>query len=1194
MYLKKLEIKGFKSFAENTELLLEPGINVIVGPNGCGKSNIADAIRWVLGESNVRHLRGQKNEDIIFNGTDKQKAQSMAMVDMTIDNACGDLPVDYREVTIGRRLFRNGESEYWLNKSRVRMKDIVGLFTGTGLGKRGYSLIGQGELEQVLNGQPFDRRLILEEASGTIKYRQQRDEVTQRLAASALDLQRVTDIMGEMEIHAAELSKKAARAQQYMTLQEEFVKLDRALIAAEITDSHKNLSVRIEDLQQKKASGLMIQQNLDDLAVRLTDAEQEADACRQKLEEMKDKRYQLEAALGQSEAEIKLIGERIKNLQERLCTAGADTKKYARLLESLNQDLEKHQDNMQSEQQQWQQRHQAFAQLQMEIKMLEEELKAKEELFAQKRLLIFAEATQESQLKNDLLSGEEKLKQSREKIERLQLRWEDSQDKIRQAEQKLQALLQHKQNSSVLLQERQKQLDRILQAYQTSIDELENLEMQEQTLRRTVSDLENKQMGLKELESKLYGYSDGVKAVFEAKARGDKKFQGIKDLIARIIDVPAGMETAIEAAVGKGLENIVTATMEDAREAINLLKRKGLGRVTFLPLDGLRVQKLDDRQRQVWERKEGVLGLASRLVSYDSQYEKAIEYLLGRVLVVSDLDRGMQVFRNSKVPLRIVSLDGEIINVSGAMTGGSSAGRNSTSLLKRKAEARKLEQQLMEHTALLEQLRQNKQNVSAALKALDEEVKAGRNQIAEAEFQLELISKEQDSTAASLADEQEANLLHEQDIKIQQTYISAYNKEIAQTQQQLAQHSANSSKSARELEELKADLEEKRREYDILQERARSQQEQLEMKTQELEKVKKNMEQFMEVKNSYEISINEAEKLQIRLQQDIRRQEELMQNSGQKRLTQKHEIEALQRSYEEQQEIMHHHTKDIQALHDQCGPWQEQQNRLNEEIRLLEMRILRLEMEYESALEKWQEKYFGEDPSHFERPMGAAERKRVRQQVDVLKQEIELLGPVDLESINEYRELDARLEFLQQQSSDILEAREALEKLLQDTEKIMARNFSQFLLLANESFKRTCQEIFGGGEANLVMEDDVADLGSGVDIEIKLPGKRSQSLNLLSGGERALTCIAFIFSLLRLRPAPFCLLDEIDAALDETNLRRFTEFLQGMAEGIQFIVITHRQPTIEAGSSLFGVTMPQEGVSAILSLNLEQSIDLAG
>jgi chromosome segregation protein len=255
LYLKKLEIKGFKSFAENTELLLEPGINVIVGPNGCGKSNIADAIRWVLGESNVRHLRGQKNEDIIFNGTDKQKAQSMAMVDMTIDNACGDLPVDYREVTIGRRLFRNGESEYWLNKSRVRMKDIVGLFTGTGLGKRGYSLIGQGELEQVLNGQPFDRRLILEEASGTIKYRQQRDEVTQRLAASALDLQRVTDIMVEMEIHAAELSKKAARAQQYMTLQEEFVKLDRALIAAEITDSHKNLSVRIEDLQQKKASG---------------------------------------------------------------------------------------------------------------------------------------------------------------------------------------------------------------------------------------------------------------------------------------------------------------------------------------------------------------------------------------------------------------------------------------------------------------------------------------------------------------------------------------------------------------------------------------------------------------------------------------------------------------------------------------------------------------------------------------------------------------------------------------------------------------------------------------------------------------------------------------------------------------------------------------------------------------------------
>ncbi len=1193
MYLRRLEIKGFKSFAENTELLLEPGINVIVGPNGCGKSNIADAIRWVLGEANVRHLRGQKNEDVIFNGSDKQKAQSMAMVDMTIDNASGELPVDYREVTIGRRLFRNGESEYLLNKSKVRMKDIVALFTGTGLGKRGYSLISQGELEQVLNGQPFDRRLILEEASGTIKYRQQRDEVKQRLTASTLDLQRVTDIMGEMEIHASELSKKADRAEKHIALKEQFETLDRALIAVEIKDCRNSLAAKREDLQQKNASGQMIEEKLKELNARLAMAEQDATACSLQLGEIKDKKFQLEAELGHSEADIKLIGERIKNLQERFENAVVDANKYTRMLEAIHTDLEKHQENMQMEEKQWQQRHLLFVQLNEEKKALEAAINAAQEMFAQKRLLTFEEAQQESQLKNNLISSEDRLKQSQEKKERLQLRWEDSQAKILQTEQKLQALQQQKQTSRDQWQGLQEQIFTMQQEYQETSAQLESLEDQEQTLQRTISELENKRLGLKDLENKLYGYSEGVKAILEAKARGEKKLSGVKDLMGRIIDVPAGMETAIEAAAGKGLENIVTTSMEDAREAIYILKRKGLGRVTFLPLNGLRVTKLDSRLVQELEREEGVLGLASRLVSYDAQYEKAVEYLLGRVLLVSDLDRGMQVYRHLKAPLRIVSLDGEIINVSGAMTGGSSSGRNSASPLKRKAETRKLEQQLAEHCARLEQIRQDKQKVSTVLKTLDEKCKDGRNQIAEAEFQLDLIQKELDNTSASLANESEGSLLYQQDIEIQQTYISAFTKEIVQTKQQLTQHGEKSSQSAQELEQIKADLEENRREYDILVERTRSQQEQLDMKTQELENLRRNLAQFMEVEDSYELSVKEAEKLQNRMQIDIKHQQELIQKSRQMSIAQQNQIEAMQRAYQSQQEMVGRYTEEIKALRDQCGPWQEQYNRLGEEIRLAEMRILRLEMEQETALGKWQEKYAGLEPAAYEQPMSAAEQRRSRQQTDLLKQEIERLGPVDLGAISEYRELNARLEFLQQQSSDILEAREALEKLLLETEKVMAKNFNQFLLLANESFKRTCQEIFGGGEASLVMEPDGDYLAAGVDIEIKLPGKRSQSLNLLSGGERALTCIAFIFSLLRLRPAPFCLLDEIDAALDETNLGRFTEFLKGMAKEIQFIVITHRQSTIEAGSSLFGVTMPQEGVSAILSLNLEESIDLA-
>lgn len=1192
MYLKRLEIKGFKSFAENTELLLEPGINIIVGPNGCGKSNIADAIRWVLGEANVRHLRGQKNEDIIFNGTDKQKAQSMALVDMTIDNACGDLPVDYREVTIGRRLFRNGESEYLLNKSKVRMKDIVGLFTGTGLGKRGYSLIGQGELEQVLNGQPFDRRLILEEASGTIKYRQQRDEVKQRLSSSVLDLQRVTDIMGEMEIHAAELSKKAARAEKYILLRDQFGILDRELIAVDIRDSRKNLTARTDDLEKKKSSAQSIQQSLQDLDARLAVAEQEAADSHKKLGELKEKKYQLEAEFGQSEADIKLITERIKNLQERYDNAVRDAQKYSQMLDTINTDLEKHNENLRSEEMQWQQRRLAFEQLQSEITTLKTTIHEQEEVFAQKRLLIFEQAKRESELKNNILGTEEKLKQSREKKERLLLRLEDSQAKIKQAEQKLHTLQEQKQTGSKHLQELRQQMEQVQAEYQTVAAQLEKLETQEQTIKRNISELENKLLGLKDLERKYYGYSEGVKAVLEAKARGEKKLQGIKDLVARIIDVPAGMETAIEAAVGKGLENIVAATMEDAREAIYFLKRKGLGRVTFLPLDGLRVQKLNPRAIQELNREEGVLGLASQLVGFDAEYEKAVEYLLGRVLLVSDLERGMQVFRHTQLPLRIVSLDGEIINVSGAMTGGSAATRSS-SPLKRKAEAKKMEQQLQEFSAQLDQVRADKQRLSAALNALEEKLKDVRNRIAEADFQIDLLQKELDNTSASLANDREENLLYQQDIEIQQTYISAFSKELIKTEQQLEEHGQVNSRSAEELERLKADLDEKRREYDIRLERVRSQQEQLDMKAQELENLNNNMAQFMEVKKSYEQSVNESQKLQARLQADIKQQGEIVQKSSQMSIEQKRLIEEIQAAYEHQQKIHGKQSEGIEELRRQRGPWLEDHNHLDEEIRLAEMRILRLEMECETALDRWKEKYADQDPIDFERHMTGTELRRSKQEAELLKQEIEQLGPVDLESISEYRELSDRLEFLQQQSSDILEAREALEKLLLETEKIMAKNFSQFLLLANESFKRTCQEIFGGGEASLLLEKDGDYMSAGVDIEIKMPGKRNQSLNLLSGGERALTCIAFIFSLLRLRPAPFCLLDEIDAALDETNLGRFTEFLKGMAKEIQFIVITHRQSTIEAGSSLFGVTMPQDGVSAVLSLNLEESIELA-
>ena len=756
----------------------------------------------------------------------------------------------------------------------------------------------------------------------------------------------------------------------------------------------------------------------------------------------------------------------------------------------------------------------------------------------------------------------------------------------------MQTLAGQEQERLLLLREQRKQFDFITEQHNVSKRAKEQLEAEFQALNREIIGLENILLGLQDLDRKYVGFSEAVRAVLEAHASGEKSLHGISGLMANIIDVPAGMELAIEEAAGKGLENIVVAEAKDAREAIYFLKRKGLGRVTFLPLDSLRVQKLSPNVIKELGQREGVLGLASQLLSFDPQYEKAVEYLLGRVLLVSDLDRGIQVFNHSQLPLRIVSLDGELINGSGAMTGGSTT-RHKSSPLGRKGEARKLEQQLQDLRAKKETNRLAYEQLSLELNSLDEKLMAARNGIAEEEFQIKLIQAEIDSSRDNMEQGNSETLLQEKEITALQENIQSLDTELFQLEQEYTQRCKENSSFTEQLEQMKDLLEKERREYEVRKERALSQQDQLTMKKRELENLAKNIAQFTEVKRSYQQSLEEARQLLDRLEKDSHRQEEIMLKSSTSSQRQKEQVEELIAIINHKQTEQQLHSENMEALRIQIEPFLEEGKLIEENIRSVEMRMVRIETELEAARNRWTEKHPLEESARYEKDMTAGELRECRRRAETLKEEIELLGPVDIESIKEYHEVKSRYEFLQQQSSDLIAARDSLEKLLAETEKIMAKNFTQFLLLANESFKRTFTEIFGGGEAQLVLEADSDYLAAGVDMLLKMPGKRSQPLNLLSGGERALTCIAFIFALLRLRPAPFCLLDEIDAALDETNLMRFTEFLKSMARDIQFIVITHRQATIEAGSNIYGVTMPQEGISSILSLDIEHSISLA-
>ncbi len=1192
MYLKSLELKGFKSFADNTEINLEPGINIIVGPNGCGKSNLVDAIRWVLGEANVRHLRGHKNEDVIFNGTDKKKALGMAQVAMTVDNSDGSLPLEYAEVTVSRKIFRSGESEFYLNKSRVRMKDIVSLYTDTGLGRRGYSIISQGELERVLNGQAFDRRLMLEEAAGTIKYRQQRDEVQQRLLASSQDLVRVGDILNELEIRKVELHSKAEKTRIYMAAAEEYRILEKQVMASQISESAQHLRARREEMTLKQDSLGELTRRLECLNASKQQAEISLESQRAQLARSKESKFELESELNRMASEVKLSQERIKNYRERITAASHDSEKYTLMLDNLEKDLQIKIADYNCEKEQYQERRNEVDQLKQDILKLESATTDAENLFEQQRRLVFDQVNKETELKNEIMSLENKINRAQEKKERLLIRVEENDKKLKAAEKSLADL--HDLTSQHL--SRKEDWERMVLAASeqkaTFLTTQAQLEKDYNAIRPEILKLDHRLMALQDLQKNYAGFSEGVRALLQFHERGEPSLRGLKGMVANLIEIPPGMDLAIDVALGKGMENMVMETAQAAHKAIDFLKQKRLGRVTFLPMDVLRVNRVPARQRDAILSGEGVIGLASELLQYAPEYEKALAYLLGRVLLVQDLDCGLRIFKQTQFPLRIVSLEGELINASGALTGGRHAQAKS-SPLQRKREQKDICHQLESMRQSESQNRASADLVAGQIKAVEDRLAEAKNGLAEVEFQLKLIREEEQHLQTTLADSLLDREKYRSEVSQLEIMVKQSEASILGWQDLHLRVRAENNQVANEIEDLKTKLEINRREYEVRKERYSSHQEQLIMKQKELDNIKKNIGQFEQVRESYLQSGREALDLQQRLQQEVDIHVARIETAAEKIAAQQAEREWMAAKIAVMGDDEQKLSAGLEEIRNQAQPLQQDIINVQEQLRALEMKVVRIETELENLHSQWRDKFEQENPDYAEAVLTPRQTREFRTRIDKLKEQIEALGPVDIEAIKEYDGVRTRYDFLNQQSQDLSAAILALENLLQETEKIMEKNFTQFMELANQSFNRTFMEIFNGGDAGLIMES-THDLTAGVEILVKMPGKRSQALNLLSGGERALTCIAFIFSLLRLKPAPFCLLDEIDAALDETNLMRFADFLRRMSGDTQFIVITHRQGTIEAGGNIYGVTMPQQGISSVLSIQCDEIESLAG
>lgn len=1191
MYLKRMDIKGFKSFADNTEIILYPGINIVVGPNGCGKSNVVDAIRWVLGEANIRHLRGQKSEDVIFNGSDRKRALGMASVEMTLDNRDHLLPLDFSEVTLGRKIYRNGESEFHLNKTRVRMKDIVDLFTGTGLGKKGYSIISQGELEQVLNGQPLDRRLILEEAAGIIKYRQQRDEVRKRLSNTASDLVRLNDIMEELRQRKDELFRKAEKARSFLTVSGECRELEKRVLFYELFKSDKDLGQKKSLLLVKQQEHKHLTEQLAALEIELSRQETARDAQQSLSIQMKDKKHALESALGSCQGDIRLSEERINNHRERVNLAINDEQKYSALLENIGRDLESCRRDGEAEREKYLQKLRAWEELQLEVQQMQEDLGDYYNNFEAKKAEVFDKIKQETEVKNQLGQKSEHLKKSRERKERLNIHSGDLADKIKNHRQNHSDLEKEKKDLELDIKRTESLLGELDEQKKTKTRLWQEVEAQYKELTQKSIKVDNSLLSIQDMHKRMVGYSPAVKTVLNSAKQGN--LAGVLGLMGEIIDVPQGMELAVDIAAGSGLQNIVVDKVGNAQAAIDFLKKQGQGRVTFLPLDILKVSQVPDAVLRDVSKMEGVLGIASKLVQYEKSFAKAVEYLLGRVLLVQDLDKGINVFKHLNYPLRIVSLEGELINVSGAMSGGS-LNNSGSSPLQRRGEEKKLLKLQEENNAARDCNRAAAKGLTAELEDLERELNNRRDILHEQQFRHEMLSKQLSALEKDLGawrQEREDYLqqlarLNEEESELEEAIANL------QSEQDRMQHLGAA--AAAELEKLKDSIELGQRDFEVHKERLASYSDQLAMKKNELDNIDKNISQFEQVKNSYLESQRQAVELRERLHKEISSELLKIERS-------KSEIDNLQQELRQVlQEIdqvniaEELHRNNIDKLRADMVPARQALLQLENYIRNIEVSLARLEAESDAIRSKWQEK-FGDLAEVADQEIAStAEIRDLRNRIIELQHQLETIGPVDIEAIQEYDEISRRSAFMQQQYDDLSEARESLDALLKETEKIMLKDFSSFMLLASESFRKTFTEIFGGGEAWLKLETEGDRLEAGINIEVKMPGKKNQSLNLLSGGERALTCIAFIFALLRLRPAPFCLLDEIDASLDETNLVRFTNFVKSMAANIQFIIITHRQATIEAGENIYGVTMPEEGISSVFSINMVEAESLAG
>ena len=1182
MYLKNIEVQGFKSFAQKINFEFHNGINGIVGPNGSGKSNVGDAVRWVLGEQSAKSLRGGNMQDVIFSGTETRKPLSYASVAITLDNSDHKLPVEFNEVTVTRRLYRSGESEYLINGSNCRLKDINEMFYDTGIGKEGYSIIGQGQIDRILSGKPEERRELFDEAAGIVKFKRRKNTTVKKLEEERQNLVRVTDILSELTRQLGPLEKQSETAKIYLAKREALKELDVNMFLLEYSSTAESL----KELGEKHR---LAQENLEDTQKEYEQTRVEYDRLEQELEELNTRMDALRMESQEQALHKQQLEGQINVLNEQILAGVQNEDHYRSRLKTIEEELAAREASRKELEEEKSDLYSQLKEVRSRLKDEEEKLNT-----AQENIRTCTQAVEEG--KNEIIEILNSRANTKGKAQRFDAMMEQADIRKAEISQRILRLKSEEEEQQTILRKAQEQYDSITESIRSANEECDRLNQEvgniQEKLKEQTVELEKQQTSyhreasrlesLRNLTERYDGYGNSIRRVMEQKER----VPGIQGVVADLIQVNKDYEVAIETALGGSIQNIVTDNEQTAKTLIEFLKKNRYGRATFLPMSSISPRGEFSPREAL--KEPGVIGVASELVTTAPQYQQIARFLLGRVLVVDHIDHAIAIGRKYRHSLRMVTIEGESLSPGGSMTGG--AFKNNSNLLGRRREIEELEKgvaKLKSEVAMIQKAMEDNRNRRNVL----------RDAIADFQDKLRQQYIEQNTAKMNIAQQEEkAEEIrggYEQ-INRDKEQIRRQMLEIRQDHEQIARELESSRQDEQELESF---IEEKQAELDQWKEEETK-------LTRELEKIRLQASSLDQKNRFDQENLNRLNSETQTLENEQKSIYESLAHSSeemeQKKLTiQELKTEAANSGIQAQEAKLQLEKwqKEKEERNGKHKEFFEKRDQLSGQIGLLDKECFRLKSQMDKLEESreerisymWEEYEITPNNALSYRKEELTDLPEMKKQVAQIKEEIRRLGSVNVNAIEDYKDLLERHTFLSGQYNDLITAEKTLEQIIQELDEGMRKQFTEKFAEIQREFDKAFKELFGGGKGTLELDEEADILEAGIRITSQPPGKKLQNMMQLSGGEKALTAIALLFAIQNLKPSPFCLLDEIEAALDDSNVGRFAGYLQKLTKNTQFIIITHRRGTMNAADRLYGITMQEKGVSTLVSVDLVEN-----